>query len=121
MLMLVMPWPPSANTYWRRNGSRYFISQKGIQYRDEVFKTHHDGLIKFDGRISMKVLAYPPDKRRRDLDNLLKAVQDSLQYAKIFEDDSQIDRITVERMNVSPQGRLVVTIEKITCKESLNE
>ena len=62
-----------------------------------------------DKRIRMEVIAYPPDKRRRDLDNLGKSLLDSLQHAGLYQDDSQIDYLSFERM---PEflGKVVVYI-----------
>ncbi len=110
-----MPWPPSANTYWRRNGHRYFIAPKGIAYRQQVAILGRDWRNKFDKdkRLCVTVEAYPPDKRRRDVDNIFKSLLDSLMWAKVYVDDSQIDRLLVERKIVSPPGRVIVSIEEI--------
>lgn len=32
----VFPYPPTVNTYWRRRGSTYFISEAGKRYRRDV-------------------------------------------------------------------------------------
>lgn len=99
MIILELPWPPSVNHYWRRKGSRYFVSSEGKAYKDSVYYlcTQYRGLFKPCDRLSLFIDAYPPDKRRRDLDNLIKAIQDSLQYAGVYEDDSQIDCLTIKR------------------------
>ena len=58
---------------------------------------------------------FPPDRRRRDVDNPLKAGVDSLMHASVFSDDSQIDHLEVIRKAVQPgNGRIIVTIEEIT-------
>ena len=31
----VLPYPPTVNTYWRRHGNTYFISEAGKRYRRE--------------------------------------------------------------------------------------
>ena len=54
--------------------------------------------------------AFPPDRRRRDLDNLPKAVQDSIAHAGVFEDDSQIDLLIVRRCEPVKWGKAVVRI-----------
>jgi len=56
--------------------------------------------------------AFPPDKRRRDLDNLIKAIQDSLQYAGVYEDDSQIDYLTIKR-SILRENKIIVTVTEI--------
>lgn len=64
------------------------------------------------GPIDVTVDVYPPDRRRRDIDNLQKGLFDALQYARIYGDDSQIERFTVERRAPTPGGRVIVTIRE---------
>ncbi|PZY33759.1 hypothetical protein DIV21_30370 [Escherichia coli] len=65
------------------------------------------------------VLPYPPtvntywDKRRRDLDNILKAPLDVLTHAGLLIDDEQFDEINIVRGQLVPGGRLGVKIYKI--------
>ena len=109
-----LPWPPTANHYWKRNGSRYFISPKGIAFRDLTIlacKDTHESFLSGE-RLSFEVDAYPPDKRRRDLDNILKATQDSLQKANVYKDDCQIDVLHVRRMR-GLLGKVIVIISEI--------
>jgi len=62
----------------------------------------------------MRVYAFPPDNRRRDLDNFQKPLQDALQYAGVYPDDCAIDDYHVTREAVRrPNGVLEVIIEKI--------
>ena len=59
------------------------------------------------------MLVFPPDRRRRDIDNLPKAVLDSLEFAGVFENDSQVDRLLVLRQGVeAPAGRIELLIEE---------
>lgn len=111
---LTLPWPPSANTYWRRNGGRYFISKRGQDYRELVTKECYAfmGSFKENDRLRLQILAFPPDKRKRDLDNICKSLCDSLQYSQVFPDDNQIDEILIKRQaNIS--GKVIVDIEKL--------
>lgn len=39
----------------------------------------------------------PPDRRKRDLDNLLKSLLDGLEGAGVFKDDAQIDDLQIVR------------------------
>ena len=92
MIEITLPWPPSVNTYWRNFDGRMIISAKGREYRETV----GDQMIlqkqvkHFTGRLRVEIEAFRPDKRRRDLDNLLKATLDGLAHAGVYEDDSQI-------------------------------
>ena len=48
-------------------------------------------------RLGLKLVLNVPDKRKRDISNCVKAVEDSLTKAGVWLDDSQIDRLIVER------------------------
>lgn len=65
-------------------------------------------------KLSLGVSLHPPDKRRRDIDNPIKILLDSLQRADVFEDDNQIARLLVEKKDIIPEGKVIVTIEVLT-------
>ena len=113
-LVIELPWPPSINQYWRRCGSRYFISAAGVLFRKKVLALcpHLINYFNKDERLVMSIDAYPPDRRRRDLDNILKALGDALQHAAIYEDDNQIDGIHIIRMPTL-DGKIIVTLQSI--------
>lgn len=113
-ITFTLPWPPSSNHYWKRNGSRYFISPKGVAYRKLVVHecAIHKGLFNEQSRIGLSIKAFPPDKRKRDLDNLFKSVLDSLQAAQLFPNDNQIDILSILRMPET-LGIIIIKIEKL--------
>lgn len=92
---LELPWPPTVNTYWRRNGNKYFISEKGQNYKKMVYflAAKYRNWFSAQDRISVHVEVFPPDKKARDLDNLAKSLLDSLANALVYPDDSQIDEL----------------------------
>jgi len=119
MIRLVLPWPPSENHYRRNvmiNGSsRTLISKRGREFQSIVCdRVRQQGSPKITGRLAVSICAMPPDRRRRDLDNLLKAACDSIQRAGVIRDDGDIDRLLIERGDRVEGGRLVVFIEEIT-------
>lgn len=65
------------------------------------------------GRLMIEILAFPPDRRRRDLDNILKATLDSLTHAAVIEDDCQFDRISIERRSLVQGGKLEIMISEL--------
>lgn len=99
MSEITLPWPPSMNSYWRSVGGRVLISKDGREYREHIqalalslkWPKFHAA------RVTVEIEAWMPDRRRRDLDNLLKAVLDSLTHAGVWNDDSQIDDLRIVR------------------------
>ena len=114
MIEFTLHWPTSVNTYWRNFDGRMIISAKGREYREIVGDqmTLQKMVYRFSGPLRVVIEAYRPDKRRRDLDNLLKATLDGLAHAGVYEDDSQIVDL---RIYWAPDigGMLKVKIEEI--------
>ena len=92
MIEITLPWPPSVNTYWRTFNGRMIISAKGREYRKSVAEqvAEQDSAKQYAGKMRVEIEAWRPDNRRRDLDNLLKAVLDGCTHAGVWEDDSNI-------------------------------
>lgn len=115
MIKLRLPWPPSINHYWRMVNNRMIISAAGREYAALVAyeikqQRSHMALA---GRLSVAITATMPDKRRRDIDNLIKVSLDSLTKAGVWEDDSQIDELAILRGGVTKPGWLDVTVCEI--------
>lgn len=111
---LLLDWPPSVDHYWRYGRGRVYVSESGVIYKQSVAIR----AVKFlwshvEGRLRVRLVAHPPDRGKHDLDNLLKAILDSLQYAGVYEDDSQIDSLMVDRGEVVAGGLIKVTVEQI--------
>lgn len=127
MIEITLPWPPSVNHYWRtpRSGplsGRTLISEEGRQYRDAVALqvTLQRARHRTTARLRVEIEAWMPDRRRRDLDNLPKAVLDSLTHAGVWADDAQIDDLRIYRAPLIG-GMLKVKIwpmQEATCSES---
>ena len=113
---LTLPFPPSVNHYYRRVGPRTLISREGREYRRAICGLLAGGGPRkppTGGRIALAMDAFPPDRRRRDLDNLLKCTQDSLAHAGVFEDDSQIDLLIVRRRRPVKGGKAVIRVDEL--------
>jgi crossover junction endodeoxyribonuclease RusA len=107
---LTLPYPPSTNTYWRHVGPKVLLSAGGRQYRKDVSAL----LVAFGcrplaGELDLAIRLHPPDRRRRDADNTLKALLDSLQHGGLYEDDSQVKRIEVVMLSPVAGGCVDVT------------
>lgn len=56
---------------------------------------------------------YPPDNRRRDVDNSLKCLLDTFTHGGLYRDDSQIYKLTViKREPMPPDGMAYVRIQQ---------
>jgi crossover junction endodeoxyribonuclease RusA len=62
-------------------------------------------------RCAVHIKAYPPDRRKRDLDNLPKGVLDALTKAEVWGDDSQVDDLRITRGHIVKGGLLEITIQ----------
>jgi len=97
MIEITLPWPPTVNTYWRNFNGRTIISAKGREYRvavaDQVLIQRAAKHV--DYAVKVEIKAYRPDRRRRDLDNILKALLDALTHAGVMEDDALIEDLRV--------------------------
>ncbi len=112
-IRITVPWPVSVNHYWITRGKRRFLSKEAQAFRSEVANLARPYLHWFGtSRLSVHIDAFPPDKRKRDIDNLLKGLLDALQHACVFEDDNQVDRLSIWRHSKSnvAEGCAVVTI-----------
>jgi len=88
-----------------------FISAFGKAYRQEVwaaFKQDYPGTKPITDRLHVRILASPPDNRKRDLDNILKSLLDALMHSGIFTDDEQIDALEIYRTKEKNNGVHVV-------------
>lgn len=95
---LVLPWPPSVNDYWQRNkNGSVRVSAEGVLFRQAVVNIVMDASLSagLASRVIVTIEAHAPDNRRRDLDNLLKALLDSLTHAGVWGDDDQVDDLRI--------------------------
>jgi len=113
-MVLELPYPPTVNSYWKRNrNGSVRVGEVGMAFRKAVWAWCRQNRIKpLTGRLAMAIELYPPDKRRRDIDNVLKATLDALQHGGAYADDCQIDYLTISRSGsaVTKGGRMRVII-----------
>lgn len=112
--------PPSVNSLYRNVPGRGRV--KTARYKDWLMEA---GLIvmsqvksneRIEGPYGLSMRVYRPDKRRRDLSNLLKAIEDLLVTLGIVEDDSLCQKIECEwareQMNTGIKVWLISTKER---------
>ena len=113
MIEVELPFPPSVNHLYRRVGPRTIISREGRAYRQKVCAIlAARGVRPLDGPLEVTIDLHPPDRRRRDIDNTIKALADALEHGGAYHDDSQIVKLTIEKRWPLPGGKAFVRIRK---------
>ena len=111
MIELELPYPPSVNHYWRRVGARTLISRGGRAFRLAVCSILAAyGIRPLAGPLEVFIDLYPPDRRRRDVDNTQKALLDALAHGGAYFDDSQVVHLDTWKREPLDGGKAVVRI-----------
>ena len=93
--------PPTVNHMYQNARGRRFRTEECREYQQRIVEelTSHWHGAPFEGSLALIISFTTKDRRRWDIDNRLKALQDCLEMAGIIKDDSQIDFISVERVH----------------------
>lgn len=111
-LTLTLPWPPSANRYWRHNRGIIHRSENAVNYIEVVGGICLEKRIRpVECPVAVSIQAYRP-ARRGDLDNSLKVTLDSLR-GFAYKDDIQIIELHAYRHDDKDDPRVVVTITEM--------
>ncbi len=113
--LTLFPEPPSVNHLYRAHGHVVYMTAEGKAlkqaYQHQV-KSQWKGRCYEQEKLGVRFIIYFPTKRRRDLDNCLKVLQDSL-TGLVYADDSQIDELTIVRAYDEKNPRTEI---EIVCK-----
>lgn len=114
-MTITLPYPPSLNRYYRTVQGRILISAEGRSYQHTVagYVMEARTGAAMRGRLAVSIDVFPPDRRRRDLDNTAKCLLDSLTKAGVWADDEQIDALTLRRQPVAVGGRVLVEVREV--------
>lgn len=100
---LILPYPPSSNRLWIRTHHGMTRSAAYKSWIEEciilTIKHRHKGV---DGPYGLSIVAERPDKRRRDIDNLIAPVCDGLMHSAITPDDSLCQWIQASWSDAKP-------------------
>lgn len=123
-MQITLPYPPSVNHYKSIGRTVHTSSGKSYQIRVNAPKTKkyfHEVFVivknlqleRLHGDIVMNIEVYPPDYRKRDLDNICKVLLDSLELAGVYNDDNQIVKLTLERKEMRKGGEIRIEVKKL--------
>lgn len=136
MIKLTLPYPLSANKYWRpvvvKGHSTMVPTKEAKAYREAIGWVAQQAGVRrpFEGRVKVDVLLYPQrpqdwakrvrdnplawddDVRCIDLDNARKVLYDSLKGV-VFVDDKWVFEDSARRMEPDGEARVIVTVSRI--------
>lgn len=124
-ITLTLPWPPTVNSYWAHGiiggkntkaRASLFLSDRGKEYRLLALEAIQNQRVPrgaLHGRLAVSAIAYPPDQRTRDVDNLWKGMLDALKNTGVIVDDGHIDDLHIRRGPLRKDGEVTITITEI--------
>lgn len=97
---------------WKKGQGNTYLTKAALAYYSQVaWVIKSSGLmLGLEDRLTVEVDIYPPDKRRRDLSNVIKVVEDACTKAGLWQDDSQIDRLVLQRMPSMKGGAIALRV-----------
>lgn len=99
MIELQLPFPPSVNQAYRNVAGRGRVKSRAyinwIKDADIALYGQNKNE-RIGGPFVCEIIAKEPDRRRRDVDNIIKVVLDYIVAAGLVDDDSRCRRISSE-------------------------
>jgi len=117
VIVLSLPFPPSVNRLWRATkGGGVYRSPKYVAWRKAAMwqlAGQAKGK-KVIGAYKLTILAVRPDKRKRDLGNLEKAISDILVSQNIIQDDCLCEWMEMKWVDEGPECQVTIqTMEEV--------
>lgn len=113
-LFLDLPLPPTINSYYQYRGHRRFVGEQGKKFKAQVAHIVSSQPIRFGNqKLVMLVVIHFRNRRKQDLSNRIKALEDAMVQANLFDDDSQIKEIHIKEGAIEKGGRVFVTLKNI--------
>ena len=91
--------PPTVNHLYGMSGRRKYKTPEGKAYQERVISQMQKqySAEPYTGPVGLRIVFTTADRRRWDIDNRVKALQDCLTMAGVLADDRQVDILHVER------------------------
>ena len=106
--------PVSVNSSYRAFKNRVYKSQRLKDFQkkmDEMLDTF-ENVEKLEGKLSIDVTFEMKGIRKRDIDNMMKSLLDSLE-GKVFENDNQIFEMNVRKIDNCKEDRTIISVKQI--------
>lgn len=116
-MIFYLPWPTSTNTNWRKGNNKMYLSKPYRVFKRDAsieimmtkqlkgYKASREGT-----QYHVQIVLFPPDNRKYDIDNRIKAILDVLTINGVWTDDSLVNSIDIGRGLPTPGGKAFVKI-----------
>ncbi len=100
-----------------KSGKRYIVPKDiSTKINKAIWELHLQNEkrgVFFDKPVEVFITFILPNKRRRDLDNIMKTLGDCLTYANIIKDDNLIYKQTLEKFHIKGKEGVVIRIKPL--------
>jgi crossover junction endodeoxyribonuclease RusA len=97
-----------------KTGNHYLQKKARDYYEAVAWIVRTEGkLLNIDYPVVVQCVLFPPDKRRRDMDNAWKVIGDALTKSTLWQDDHLIRRLTLEWSDPVKDGRVMVLVSPL--------
>ena len=100
-----------------KSGKRYIVPKDiSTKINKAIWELHLQNEKKgvfFDKPVEVFITFILPNRRRRDLDNIMKTLGDCLTYANIIKDDNLIYKQTLEKFHIKGKEGVVIRIKPL--------
>ena len=112
--MISLPYPPTVNHYYTIARGRKILSKRGRLFKQEAigWLLEQNAPKGREGVYSVMIYVRPPDNRKRDIDNLLKPLLDSLVEYGVIPDDSMIFDLRIQKFDPIKGGKVEMTVSR---------
>ena len=93
--------PPTVNMMYRGVHGHRYKTKATLNFQTGVvlnLRLAWKNRPPYEGRVALYITFTAADRRRWDIDNRVKALQDCFAEAGVIKDDTQIDKLHVERL-----------------------
>lgn len=109
MIRYELPYPPSTNNLFFNTGHGRAKTDGYKAWREAAgYAIIEQGRKRQPGPVSLALALVRPDKRKRDLSNSIKSVEDLLVQLGVIEDDSLVQRISIQWVSAGAPCTVIV-------------
>ncbi len=116
MISITLPYPPTGNHAVKhtRSGKHYTTAEtKAYRQHVNLLVASKGAAMRLSGALAVVVEISPPDRRRRDMDNVWKTLADALTLADLWLDDFQIADLRLIRGAPVKGGAINLEVEAL--------